>query len=678
MRVPLDTPPGIFSDDTTHAAPGRWADCSGIRWAQGRPESRGGCERLVDTLLTGVCRSIFHWVDNQSVLDIAFGTHSSLEVFSSGTLYDITPTLALPARVFSDPFHVTDGSTTVAIPWAGHGLSTGETIVVSGAVSVGRIPLSGSYAVTKVDDDNLTITAASAADPIKTLGANPLAVTNGSPIVTVTETGHNIADGTSVTFSGATAVGGITPNGTFPITVINANSYKFTFTSNATGTASGGGSAVVATTPSVGGGAAAKLAPQRAYAAGSIDGTGGAGYGTGAYDTGAYSAPSSTEFYPRTWSMAAWGANLIANWRGGPICGWENDTGTRAAPLLNSPQRVTACLVSDTDQVFALGCNEEVSGVFNARCIRHSNVRDNTVWNTASDTTAREYVLPGGGEIITGRLIGSAIAVWTTHALFIGSYVGSLDQPWRFDQIATRCGVIGPNAVVVVGSQAFWLGPDLQFYSYALGGSVQPVDCPIRNDMADNMAPSQGDKVVASSTTSFLEIRFDYPDVRDGVENSRYVTLIISGQDAGAWARGQGAWARTAYVDAGPAPYPVSADASGRALWQERGHSDDGAALSGFLESTDNYLDESRTSLIQGIWPDIAGQVGPVWISIISRFKPQATSVTKGPVSLAPGQGKADIRANGRLHRVRYDFNSAPFKARWGRLVFDVTLTGGR
>jgi hypothetical protein len=52
-------------------------------------------------------------------------------------------------------------------------------------------------------------------------------VTNGDSTVTVTGTGHNIADGTSVTFARAAAVGGTTPNGTFPISVIDAKTYSY-------------------------------------------------------------------------------------------------------------------------------------------------------------------------------------------------------------------------------------------------------------------------------------------------------------------------------------------------------------------------------------------------------------------------------------------------------------------
>ena len=594
MRYPLDIPPGLNSDDTTFAAAGRYADCSNIRWRLGRPQVRGGCEKLVDAPLTGVCRGVFPWTDLSAVLDVAFGTHTNLQLWQGGVLYDVTPVLALPAQG---------------------------------------------------------------------LGANPLAVTSGSAVVTVTQNGHPHTTGDSVVISGAAALGGVTPNGTFAVTVVNVNTWTYIFGSNATGTAAGGGTAVIA-------------APQKGFAAGAIDGTGGAGYGTGVYSTGTYSAPSTADFFPRTWAFAAWGENLMASARSGPIYCWTNNKATPAAPLLNAPAKVTHMLVAAQDQVFALGCNQEVSGVFNPLCIRHSGIRANTVWNTDPSTTAQEYVLPGGGRIVAGRVVGANLLVWTDVSLFLGTYVGSPNQIWRFDKVGDKCGLVGPNAAVVVDQRAFWIGPDLQFYSYSLGGHAQAIDCAIRDAFAANLAPGQGDKIVASSTSSFQEVRFDYPDGRDGTENSRYLSLIISGVDAGAWARG--VEARTAYVDAGPASYPIAVDPGGRALWQERGMSDDGGPLSWFLETADQNLSIDQTTLVRGLWPDLVNQVGPVNVTVFTRLKPEGPELTSGPYPMAAGQDRVDFRTSGRLFRIRYDGNSAPASCRWGSPVFDVIQTGAR
>ncbi|WP_332763913.1 hypothetical protein [Phenylobacterium sp.] len=591
MRQSLDIPPGLSGDDTTFVAAGRWADASNVRFHRGRPQVVGGWESLTADLLTGVCRTVFNWTDRTPALNIAFGTHSKLQVWVGGGLYDITPTLAMPSVL---------------------------------------------------------------------LGADPLAVVNTTPTVTVTHLGHGLTTGATVVMSGAAAVGGITPNGSYVITVTGVNAYTVTHGSNATSTVSGGGSAV-------------RIAPQVAFAAGSIDGAGGAGYGVGAYSTGEYSEPSTADYFPRTWALAAWGANLLANPRGGTIHAWTNATGTPAAPLANAPANVSHMLVAPQDMVFALGCNEEVSGVFNPLCIRHSGVRANTVWNTSNSTTAREYILPGGGRIVGGRAAGRYVLVWTNHALFLGDFVGSLQQPWRFERVGDKCGLIGPNAVVVVGQRAFWIGPDLQFYTYAIGGAVEPLECPIREAFADNLTPAQADKIMAASISAFTEVRWDYPDGRDGTENSRYLLLNIKD---GSWSRG--IMARTAFVDAGPSDFPIGVTAGGAIFWHERGQSADGSAFSWFIKTADQYLSEDRLMMVRGVWPDLADQVGPVWITVESRLKPQGDVTTKGPYSMAVGDDKTDLRANGRLFNVTLAGNSAPTYTRLGRLAFDVAPTSMR
>jgi hypothetical protein len=508
MRIPLEFPPGLNGDDTTLAGSGRWADGSNVRFRLGRPEVIGGWERLMTDSLTGVCRGVFPWTDNAGVLDIAFGTHSKLQLWRGGALFDITP-----------------------------------------------------------------------------------------------------------------AAG---------------------------------------------------------FAAGAIDGAGSAGFGTGAYGVGGFGLPAVSDYFPLTWSFGAWGQQLLASPRNQTIFAWTNDTAQKAQALANAPANVTQMLVAPQGggyQVFALGCNEEVSGAFNPLCVRHSSIRNNTQWSTsASGSTAREYILTGGGRIVGGRMCGPCLLVWTSDALFLGTFVGALNQPWRFDRVGRNCGLIGPNAAVVVGQAAFWVSPDRQFYRYALGGQAEPVACPIRRDFAVELAASQGDKVVASSNAEFSEVRFDYPDRRDGYENSRYLGLALSGPDAGAWHRG--VMARTAYVDSGPSAYPIGATYEGAVYLHEKGRSADGGGFGWFIESADSVLDPNRTMLVRGVWPDFKDQIGPVTVALSGRLHPQDTGATTRSVTLAPGEAKGDLLVSGRLFRTRFSGQSAPTGCRIGAPIFDAAPAG--
>lgn len=514
MMVSIDIPPGLNSDDTTFASSPAWVDGSNMRFRNKRAQNIGGFESLILTLLTGVCRSAFPWTDNVNTLNVGFGTHTNLQLYQGGMLYDITP------------------------------------------------------------------------------------------------------------------------------------ASEFT--------------------------------------AGSVDGTGSTGFGTGAYGVGAYGEPSVTDYFPLTWSQDNFGQTGVFNPRNQTLFQWSNDVTAAAVPITNAPAQCIYMLVTPQFEIMALGCSQEADGIFNPKVIRHSDTRGATGWSTdaTSSSTSREYPLPGGGRLVAGRVSGQNILAWSDHELWLGTYVGSVTQVWRWDLVGEKCGLIGPGAAVVVGSTAFWISPDRQFYSYTIGGAVQPVACPIREDFADNLADSQGDKIIASSISEFSEIRFDYPDSRDGNENSRYVALCVEGDDVGSWYRG--IMARTSMVDAGPSSFPIGTTLTGQIYWHEKGDTDNGVSSDGapfpwLIESADVYLDENLTMLARSVWPDIAGQIGPISLTVITKLYPQDPNpITWGPFVLQPNQSQVNFKIKGRLFRMRLTGNSTPTNARIGRMTFDAKQCGRR
>lgn len=91
MRIALDLPPGLVSDDTSFASTGRYEDGSNVRFWRGKPQVIGGWAAAASEKVTGKCRTILAWADNDAILNIGFGTHSKLQVLVGGGLYDITP-----------------------------------------------------------------------------------------------------------------------------------------------------------------------------------------------------------------------------------------------------------------------------------------------------------------------------------------------------------------------------------------------------------------------------------------------------------------------------------------------------------------------------------------------------------------------------------------------------------
>jgi hypothetical protein len=75
---------------------------------------------------------------------------------------------------------------------------------------------------------------------------NPFSTTINLNVVTVTDIGHGAITGDFVTYSGASTVGGLDLNGEYAITYIDGNTYTITASSNASSTATGGGTVTAA------------------------------------------------------------------------------------------------------------------------------------------------------------------------------------------------------------------------------------------------------------------------------------------------------------------------------------------------------------------------------------------------------------------------------------------------
>lgn len=503
MRVPIAPPAGLVSDETTFASPGAWADGNNVRFWRGKAQVIGGWTSASDSTLTGVCRSVLSWIDNDGESVIAFGTHSSLQVLKSGQLYDISPT------------------------------------------------------------------------------------------------------------------------GLFP---------------------------------------------------GNIDSAGGPGFGVGGYGEGPYSGGLTTEWWARTWSLSNWGEGLIANPRGKRIYYWDNNTANDAVLIANAPELVTFAMVTPERQVLAFGCNEELSNVFNPMCIRGSDIGDYDDWTTSPSNNAFEHILEGSGRIVGAAMLGAYVAVWTDTSCYLGQFIGSGGQAYRFDLVAENCGLLGPNAVTVINGTAYWMTPDLTPYQWSLGSPPSPVNCPIRDEMVANFEIGQAEKAVACSNGRFGEVWFFYPDSRDGLENSRYIASSVYD---GAWFRGE--LARTAATDAGPTAYPLWVDYAGNCYWHESGTSANGGEISWYIESSAQYIDEAQGRvLIRGIWPDFENQQGTVSLTVKYRAYPQAVERSKGPYALSAGVSKRDFLADGRIAALRFSGSSAPAFVRFGKPSFDVVATGAK
>jgi hypothetical protein len=144
--------------------------------------------------------------------------------------------------------------------------------------------------------------------------ANPFTTTDGSLLVTVTQSGHGSTIGSYVTFSGVSnsgVVNGINFDAEFQIVAVpNSNTYQIVAPNVATSTGSGGGSLVVS-----------RLQVPAGLAAFS----GGVGWGNPPWGEGAWGSAVAAGTNLRLWSQDNFNEDLIFNYRRGPIYYWPLD-----------------------------------------------------------------------------------------------------------------------------------------------------------------------------------------------------------------------------------------------------------------------------------------------------------------------------------------------------------------
>ena len=228
---------------------------------------------------------------------------------------------------------------------------------------------------------------------------NPIATTDGSTTVTITDTAHGSQSGDYVVISGATATGGITTDVLnrsegFEITVTSANAFTITVPSAASSTVSAGGGVAVAIKYLVG--IDGNLGTQSGDPA---LGWGVGGYGSGTWGTPRSASESDVSLEHSVWSLNLWDEDIIATVRGGAIYYYDTSDGVGYRAVLISdesgatgvPNKVRVSAVSFPDRHVILGGTVPLGGsTMDPMLIRWSdqetfNVFTPTTTNTAGD-----------------------------------------------------------------------------------------------------------------------------------------------------------------------------------------------------------------------------------------------------------------------------------------------------
>ena len=423
---------------------------------------------------------------------------------------------------------------------------------------------------------------------------DPFETTSGSPIVTVTDASGGYADGDFVTFSGASAVGGLTLNDEYQITLtIVANEYTIDAGANASSSATGGGTVTAAYQINVGTAFAIPLV-----------GWGASSWGSGTWGVGSVSTNSI-----RLWSQSNFGEDLIFGPRGGAIYYWDATSGltSRAVELStlagasNVPTDQNFIEISDINRfMFAFGANEFASATVNPMLVRWSDQGNALNWTPSATTQAGFLTLSRGSKLVTAKQSRQEVLVWTDSALYSMQYVGA-PVVWAAQLVGENISIAGQNAVAYANGVAYWMGKD-KFYKY--DGRTTPLRCDLRQFIFNDFNTQQYDQVVAGTNESYHEIWWFYCST-DQTTSDRYVVYNYM-EDVWYY----GTMSRSAWLDSGLRDHPLGATYSNNLVNHEQGVDDNENAttlpIHAYVASAEFDLDDGHQfAFIWRILPDI-------------------------------------------------------------------------
>jgi hypothetical protein len=428
------------------------------------------------------------------------------------------------------------------------------------------------------------------------LGNNPFSTTNLSTTVTVTDATGGWVNGDFVTYSGATAVGGLTLNGEYQITTIGTSTttYQITAATAATATATGGGATVLS---------AYQVNVGPAYAA-PLSGWGASTWGSGTWGIGTSSSDSL-----RIWTQNNFGENLIFGPRGGGLYYWTAASGltTRGVPLSSVsgasdvPLYQNWTLISDSSRfVLVFGTNEIGTSVLDPMLIRWSDQEDAVEWTPSITNQAGSIRLSHGSRIVTAAQSRQEIVVWTDATIYSLQYLGP-PYVWSSQLLADNISIVGPNATAIASGVIYWMGVD-KFYKY--DGRTQTLRCDLREYIFSDINPLQYEQVVASTNEGFNEVWFFYCSANSNAIDK----YVVYNYEEDIWY--YGLMGRTAWLDSGLRNYPLAATYNYNIVNHEQGVDDSTtgtpAPIQAYITSSEFDIGDGHNfGFVWRILPDI-------------------------------------------------------------------------
>lgn len=714
--------PGINKRDTGLRNEGGYSDSNLVRFRSGSPEPVGGWSLRSTSSFEGAARGAHSWRSSEGEPVLGFGTANGLYAFLGGAIKDITP--RLHDTVLHNAF-TADAATTVTVNLPFHRLTDGQEVTFSNHQStIGGRTINGDYTVTVLNEHQFTITAG-AGSAVTTAGGGYIDFVAELPDgVTETEISgygtrsygsgpYSAADSSvqeltvwSLASWGTNLLANRSGYGLFewqPFVTYNDLAYNGSFTGSADGWSLGSGWSYGSNSVSGSGGATSTALTQNVegvmeggrtyritFTVSSITGSMKFRVNAGAtpayVDVGEASSPiTKAGTYTRIFVAPAEIKDIV----------FERDAGVpvtiddvslkieeRAYRITTAPPIIDAMFVDPRGVVLALG-TVFTDGVYKPTGVRTSDLGNNRVWVPDTDNIASEIPLNGaGGRLMAGLAASEQNIVWGDDAVISLQYTGEVGAAYAATPLGSKCGLISRHAMVEQNGFVLWMSNSRQFYFFrGIGanslGRAEIIECPIQEDVFDNLDWTQALKCHAGINPEYSEAWFFYPDTRDGSECSRVAAVEWT---SGTWMAHR--LARTAWQGSGIFQNPLAlsyADNVGRIYAHEKGNTANGALLEAWIETSDFDAEEGDTLLMLiGVVPDIKDQSGNMQVDVYGRNYPHEDLRLLGTHIVEPGQRRVNFRYKCRQYRIRFSWIGTGGWGRMGAYRLDLKKTGAK
>jgi hypothetical protein len=527
------------------------------------------------------------------------------------------------------------------------------------------------------------------------------AATDGSSIITISDTAHGAVTNDFVTFSGATTLGGVITdivlNQEYQILLVTtADAYQIVAKDTS-------GDTVVANSSDTGNGGSSTVGTYQINV-GLDTYVNSSGWGVGTWGAGGWGSASTISAVNqlRIWTHDNFGENLIINPRGAGIYEWIENSGVsvRAVSLAGRsgarqvPTVGLQVITSETDRHLVVLGADPVSGgartgAIDPMLVAFSSAEDELDFEPTTTNSAGDVRLSSGSFIVGGLKSRQEILVWTDTSLYSMTFIG---PPLTFavNLVNEGAGLLSPNAAANSPSGVFFASKTgFNFYN----GSVQRLPCTVQEYVFNDIDLNQAFKSFMSINSRYNEIWFFYPSIEDGTgEISRYVTYNYLEQT---WAIGS--MTRYGWLDAGIEDLPIAAaQSSGQNLLynHETGYDDGLEPMSGvYIESADIDISAGEYDVfMKKIIPDMAfvTETGvsnnPAMNIVVKRRDfPGQSLITDSTTKVTPTSTFTNLRTRARQVVFRFesdddnDVNDQKgYKWRLGSTRVDLQQSGRR